>query len=54
MDDDSPSTIPEWDSLSHISLVMALEAEFGIQFEADDLASMTSIAAIRDRLGDRP
>jgi len=51
-DEDSPSTIAEWDSLSHISLVMALEAEFGVQFEPEDLAGMASVAAIRERVGD--
>ena len=51
-DEDSPSTIAEWDSLSHISLVMALEAEFGVQFEPEDLAGMASVAAIRERIGD--
>ena len=51
-DEDSPATIAEWDSLSHISLVMALEAEFGVQFEPEDLAGMASVAAIRERVGD--
>lgn len=49
-DADSPESIAEWDSLTHISLMLAIEAEFGVQFAADDLASLASVALIRERL----
>ena len=49
-DDDSPKTIEGWDSVKHIQLVMALEAEFPIQFEPDDIAGLTRFGAIRKRL----
>lgn len=48
--DDSPATIAEWDSVRHLQLIVALEEEFGVQFDADEFASLTSIAVIRDRL----
>ena len=51
-DADSPATIAAWDSLSHVSLILALEAEFGVAFDAGDLATLTSVADIRRRLAE--
>jgi acyl carrier protein len=34
-DDSSPDTISSWDSLNHLSLVMAIESEFGIELTPD-------------------
>lgn len=28
--------IPEWDSIAHVGLIMAVEAEFGIAFDVTD------------------
>lgn len=50
-DTSSPQTISSWDSLNHVHLVMALEGEFGVTFEADQALSLTSIAAIRKSVG---
>ena len=33
---------PEWNSMAHIALISALEDEFGICFEAEDIFSFTS------------
>ncbi|HWO89854.1 MAG TPA: acyl carrier protein [Gemmatimonadales bacterium] len=49
-DDASPSTIETWDSVQHIRLVLALEGEFGIRFSADEIAELTSVRAIEERL----
>lgn len=49
-DRDSVKTIPEWDSINHIQLVMAVEAEFGMQFDAGEIADMTTVAALKSRL----
>lgn len=49
-DDDSPRTIAAWDSVNHIHLVLALEAEFGIQFDPGEVASLTSVGLIRRRI----
>jgi acyl carrier protein len=50
-DDDSYETIPEWDSVNHINLILALEAEFGVEFDPGEIAELGSVAAIRARLG---
>lgn len=47
---DSPATIKSWDSLNHVHLILALEAEFGVQFDADEIANLISVGAIRRRL----
>ena len=44
----SPSTIVTWDSVQHLSLVLALEEEFGVQFAPEDIEQMTSIGTIVD------
>ncbi|HKS06206.1 MAG TPA: acyl carrier protein [Gemmatimonadaceae bacterium] len=36
---------PKWDSLAHVSLVAALESEFGVSLDASDQMRMTSYAA---------
>ena len=33
----SPDSIPEWDSLQHLNLVLLLEQEFGIQFTPEEI-----------------
>ena len=35
--------IPNWDSLTHISLIIGLEGEFGIEFSTEEVISMTSV-----------
>ncbi|MBD1381931.1 acyl carrier protein [Metabacillus arenae] len=48
------NSIPEWDSLAHISLVAEIEEKFKITFEAEDIMEMTSFAeakAILKKLG---
>lgn len=33
--------IPEWDSIGHMNLVAALEEEFGIEMEIDDITDIS-------------
>ena len=37
------SHVPEWDSLNHISLVVAIEAEFNVEFTTDELVQMATV-----------
>jgi acyl carrier protein len=50
-DDASPETIAEWDSLGHLTLVLAVEAEFGVSFEADEIPTLNTFSRIRERVG---
>jgi acyl carrier protein len=49
-EEDSPATIGAWDSLSHITLVLALESEFDVQFDAGEIPELNSVGVIRQRL----
>jgi acyl carrier protein len=44
--DASPDDVVAWDSVHHLSLVLALEEEFGVQLEPEEIEGMTSVAAI--------
>ena len=37
----------EWDSLGNFNLILAIETEFKIQFDMDDLEKLTSISEIQ-------
>lgn len=52
-EDASPATVPAWDSLNHLNLVMALEGEFAVSFSADDVLDMRTIGLIRTILRER-
>jgi acyl carrier protein len=49
--DSSPESIAAWDSLHHMSLLLALEQEFGVVFADGDLPELTSFGRIRAALG---
>lgn len=36
------NSIPEWDSISHMSLVAAVEEKFDIMMEAEDVVNMST------------
>ena len=52
IDDDAYSeeltynSIPEWDSASHMVIVVALEEKFGIELSSDEVVAMTTIPKI--------
>lgn len=46
----SRETIQQWDSLKHMHLVMALEDEFGIEFDDSEVSNLASAAALLDSI----
>ncbi len=38
--------LENWDSLQHLNLMLALEQEFGVTLDVDDLNTLTSVPAI--------
>jgi acyl carrier protein len=46
-DTTSTDTVPSWDSVRHMNLVIALEQAFGITVPDEDVADMTSFPIIR-------
>jgi acyl carrier protein len=47
----SNETLAAWDSMNHLHLVVALEAEFGVSFEPEQAVELTSVRAIAQALG---
>ena len=44
------NTIPQWDSIAHMSVVAALEDAFGIMIDMDDVIDMSSVGKAREIL----
>ena len=44
------NTIPQWDSIAHMSLIAELESEFDIMLDTDDIVDMSSVAKAREIL----
>lgn len=42
----SAESIPSWDSLKHMNLVLALEQTFGIHFSEEQIVELTSVGTI--------
>jgi len=40
----SPQTLENWDSIQHLNFILALEAKFQIEFSAEEMESIRSIA----------
>ncbi len=52
-DASSPETIGEWDSLGHVTLVIALEAEYGVSFSPEETVALSDVGAIKHALRSR-
>tara|TARA_B100000963_G_C22294374_1_gene522844 strand:- start:31 stop:255 length:225 start_codon:yes stop_codon:yes gene_type:complete len=39
--------VNNWDSLTHMNLIVAIEDEFGIEISGDDIAEMISFSSIK-------
>jgi acyl carrier protein len=48
--DSSPDTIPAWDSLQHLSFVLAVEQEFGIRFQPEEIEELTSLRVVAEKI----
>jgi len=51
--DSSPETVDTWDSVHHLNLVLALEQEFGLQFEPEEIDQMKDMQRILAILGSK-
>lgn len=52
-DDCAYKSIAEWDSVGHMDLLVALEAEFGFDLQPPQISQLTSIRRIVDFLASR-
>lgn len=51
-EDTSQKNLSAWDSLRHLNLIVALEDQFEVSFEPEQIAIMTSFATIMEELSE--
>lgn len=39
-----------WDSVNHLNLILALEAEFGVAFEPEEIGAMQDLDTVKKQL----
>ena len=44
------NTISQWDSVGHMALIAALEKEFDVMFDTDDIIDMSSVEKAKEIL----
>jgi acyl carrier protein len=49
-EDTSQKNLSEWDSLRHLNLIVALEDEFDVNLEPEQISIMTSFASVIEEL----
>ncbi len=49
----SPDTIPNWDSLAVVNLVMELERAFGVEFDILEIADFRNIGIVKGILTEK-
>jgi acyl carrier protein len=49
----SPDTIETWDSINHLNMVLALEQEFQVQFDPEEIEQLLSVELIVDLLNEK-
>jgi acyl carrier protein len=49
-EDADATTMPGWDSLRHLELMLELEMSFGIRIPTEQVPELTSVEAIEDAL----
>ena len=47
----SMESLPVWDSLQHLGVIMAIEAAFQCRLGPDEVARLTSVSRIAEHLG---
>jgi acyl carrier protein len=49
-DETSAENTPEWDSLKHVNIVMAVEQAFGLKFDMNEIMEINSVGRIAEAL----
>ncbi len=45
------NTIPEWDSVGHMALVVEIETAFDVMLDTDDIVNLSSVGKAKEILG---
>ncbi len=46
----SLGSVPAWDSLNHMNLIVAIEEAFSIRFESDEIPKLQTISLLKEAL----
>ena len=46
-------TIENWDSFRHLQLILAIEGEYGVQFDPQQIPELTTVSRIQKILEDK-
>ena len=46
-DETSNTTLETWDSLNHVTLILELEAAYGVSLSAEEALTMTDVGSIK-------
>jgi len=46
-DETSNRTLPAWDSMAHVTLILELESSYGVSLSTEDALQMTTVAEIK-------
>jgi acyl carrier protein len=49
-DDLSAKDVANWNSLNHINLILRVEEEFGLQFQAEEIAKLANVGEFLELL----
>ena len=52
-DDTTADDVVEWDSLSHVQLIVAIEKAFGIKFTSNEILSWSNVGQLVDSIENR-
>ena len=52
-DDTTADDVDEWDSLSHVQLIVAIEKVFGIKFTSNEILSWKNVGELIDSIENR-
>lgn len=49
----SSATLESWDSFTHLQVILALEGEYGVQFDPQRIPDLTSVARLQAALTEK-
>ena len=49
-EDSSASTLGNWDSVGHMNLILALEQEFGLRFQEQEIPELMNCKVLLERI----
>ena len=52
-EESSPASMPRWDSLKHMNLLLSLEEELGVRFDDQEMVETMSVGRIVELVSNR-